>query len=165
MNPELVTFFAVAFVTLASAALVVSAKEIFHSAMYLAVMFLGIAGLFVMLNAEFLAAVQILVYAGAVIVLMLFAIMLTKREDEKERRMPLFRGFVSLLFLLVLMLYITGINWWNYTPKEEAVGSVTAIGALLFREYVLPFEVISLILLAAMIGALSLAKKEKEAAE
>lgn len=160
MNPELITFFAVALVTIVSAVLVISAKEIFHSALYLAVMFLGIAGLFVMLNAEFLAAVQILVYAGAVIVLMLFAVMLTKREDEKERRIPLFRGFVSLLFLLVLMLYITKIDWWNYAPKEGAVGSVTAIGTLLFREYILPFEVISLILLAAMIGALSLAKKE-----
>lgn len=160
MNLELIIFFAVSFVTLTSAVLVISAKEIFHSALYLAVMFLSIAALFVMLNAEFLAAVQILVYAGAVIVLMLFAIMLTKREDEKERRIPLFRGFVSLLFLLVLVLYIARIDWWNYAPKEGAVGSVTAIGMLLFREYVLPFEVISLILLAAIIGALFLAKKE-----
>lgn len=161
MNPELAIFFAVSFVTLASAVLVISSKEIFHSALYLAVMFLSIAGLFVMLGAEFIAAVQILVYAGAVIVLMLFAIMLTKGKDEKEKiKIPLFRGFVSLLFLLVLILYITRINWWNYTPKEAPVGSVTAIGMLLFREYVLPFEVISLILLAAIIGALFLAKKE-----
>ncbi len=84
MNPELITFFAVALVTLVSAVLVISAKEIFHSALYLAIMFLCIAGLFVMLNAEFLAAIQILVYAGAVIVLMLFAIMLTKRTPIEE---------------------------------------------------------------------------------
>lgn len=80
MNLELITFLIVAFVILASAVLVISAKEMFHSALYLAIMFLSIAALFVMLNAEFLAAVQILVYAGAVIVLMIFAIMLTKRE-------------------------------------------------------------------------------------
>lgn len=84
MYPELITFFAVALVILVSAVLVIFAKEIFHSALYLAVMFLGIAGLFVMLNAEFLAAIQILVYAGAVIVLMLFAIMLTKRTPMEE---------------------------------------------------------------------------------
>lgn len=83
MNPELITFFIVAFVTLASAVLVISAKEIFHSALYLAIMLLGVAGLFVMLNAEFLAAVQILVYAGAVVILMLFAIMLTKTKPEE----------------------------------------------------------------------------------
>lgn len=84
MNPELITFFIVAFLTLASAVLVISAKEIFHSALYLTVMFLSIAGLFVMLNAEFLAAVQILVYAGAVVILMLFAIMLTKTKPTEE---------------------------------------------------------------------------------
>jgi NADH-quinone oxidoreductase subunit J len=84
MNLELAIFFAVSFVTLASAVLVISAKEIFHSALYLAVMLLAIAGLFVMLEAEFIAAVQILVYAGGVVVLMIFAIMLTKKEEVKE---------------------------------------------------------------------------------
>ena len=83
MNLELIVFLVVAFVTIASAVLVISAKEIFHSALYLATMFLSIAALFVMLNAEFLAAIQILVYAGAVIILILFAIMLTKRERRE----------------------------------------------------------------------------------
>ncbi len=80
MNLELIIFLIVAFVTLASAVLVISAREIFHRALYIAIMFLSIAVLFMMLNAEFIAAVQILVYAGAVVVLMIFAIMLTKRE-------------------------------------------------------------------------------------
>jgi NADH-quinone oxidoreductase subunit J len=84
MNPELAIFFAVSFVTLASAVLVISAREIFHSALYLAVMLLSIAGLFVMLGAEFIAAVQILVYAGAVVILVIFAIMLTKKEQITE---------------------------------------------------------------------------------
>jgi NADH-quinone oxidoreductase subunit J len=161
MNPEFIVFLGVAFITLGSAALVVSSREIFHSTLYLAVMFLGIAGFFVMLSAEFLAAVQILVYAGAVIVLVLFAIMLTKRGREKESvQIPFLRGITSLIFLLVLVAYVIGIDWWNYSPQAETVGSVTAIGVLIFSEYVLPFEIISLILLAAMIGALVLAKKE-----
>ncbi|MBU2559508.1 NADH-quinone oxidoreductase subunit J [archaeon] len=84
MNPELAIFFAVSFVILASAVLVISSKEIFHSALYLAVMLLSIAGLFVMLGAEFIAMVQILVYAGAVVILMIFAIMLTKKEKVEE---------------------------------------------------------------------------------
>jgi NADH-quinone oxidoreductase subunit J len=162
VNPEFIVFLAVSLITLGSATLVVSSREIFHGAIYLAVMFLGIAGLFVMLNAEFLAAIQILVYAGAVTVLVLFAIMLTKREEKTEEKagIPVLRGFASLLFLLVMMLYVVGVDWWNYSPKEEAVGSVTAIGLLLFTDYVLPFEVISLILLGAMIGAIALAKKD-----
>lgn len=161
MNPEFIVFLGVSFITLGSAALVVSSREIFHSAIYLVAMFLGIAAFFVMLSAEFLAAVQILVYAGAVTVLILFAIMLTKREKEKESmQIPILRGFTSLIFLLVLILHVIGIDWWNYSPQAEAVGSVTAIGTLIFGKYVLPFEVISLILLAAMIGALTLAKKE-----
>lgn len=80
LNLELVAFLAIAFVTLVSAVLVISVKEMFHSLLYLTIMFLSIAALFIMLNAEFLAAIQILVYAGAVIVLILFAIMLTRRE-------------------------------------------------------------------------------------
>ncbi len=161
MNLELAVFFGVSFVILVSAVLVISAREIFHSALYLAVMFLSIAGLFVMLNAEFLAAIQILVYAGAVTVLILFAIMLTKREEAEEKaKIPILRGFVSLLFLLVMLLHVVRIDWWNYSPKAEAAGSVTAIGLLIFGDYVLPFEVISLLLLGAMIGALTLAKKE-----
>lgn len=84
MNPELIIFIAIAFVILLSAVLVISLKEIFHSTLCLVVMFLGIALLFAMLNAEFIAVVQVLVYAGAVVVLMLFAIMLTKREPAKE---------------------------------------------------------------------------------
>jgi len=80
LNLELVAFIVIAFVTLASAVLVISVKEMFHSLLYLTIMFLSIAALFIMLNAEFLAAIQILVYAGAVIVLILFAIMLTRRE-------------------------------------------------------------------------------------
>jgi NADH-quinone oxidoreductase subunit J len=84
VNPEPAIFFAVSFVTLGSAVLVISAREIFHSALYLAVMLLSVAALFVMLGAEFIAAVQVLVYAGAIVVLVLFAIMLTKKEPIEE---------------------------------------------------------------------------------
>lgn len=80
LNLELIAFLAIAFVILVSAVLVISVKEIFHSLLYLTIMFLSIAVLFIMLNAEFLAAIQVLVYAGAVVILILFAIMLTKKE-------------------------------------------------------------------------------------
>ncbi len=78
MNLEVVAFFAISFVTIASAVFVIFSKEIFHSALYLAIMLLSISVLFVMLSAEFIAVIQVLVYAGAIVVLMLFAIMLTK---------------------------------------------------------------------------------------
>lgn len=78
VNLEVITFFVISLVTITSAVFVIFAKEIFHSALYLAIMLLGISILFVMLNAEFIAVIQVLVYAGAIVVLMLFAIMLTK---------------------------------------------------------------------------------------
>jgi NADH-quinone oxidoreductase subunit J len=86
MTLELIAFLIIALITLLSAISVISSKEIFHSALFLALMLLGVAGLFIMLNAEFLAAIQVLIYAGAIIVLILFAIMLTKREVKEESR-------------------------------------------------------------------------------
>lgn len=82
MTLELIAFLIIALIILISAISVIASKEIFHSALYLALMFLGVAALFLTLNAEFLAAIQVLIYAGGVVVLILFAIMLTKREVE-----------------------------------------------------------------------------------
>jgi NADH-quinone oxidoreductase subunit J len=160
MTYDIVVFYLIAFTTIISAILVITMKDIFRCAIALMMMFVAIAAIFITLEAEFIAAIQILVYAGAVVVLILFAIMLTKRDGERDR-IPVFRGLASLLFLLVMILYLGGMNWWRYAPPTEAeAGSTALIGTLLFSEFVLPFEVISLILLAAMIGAIYLAKKE-----
>ncbi len=82
MEFDLLVFFALSFVTVASSIMVLEAQQIFHSALYLALMLVSVAGLFLLMGAEFLAAMQVLIYAGAVIVLVLFAIMLTKKITE-----------------------------------------------------------------------------------
>ncbi|MFQ5815533.1 MAG: NADH-quinone oxidoreductase subunit J [Candidatus Hydrothermarchaeaceae archaeon] len=83
MELDLLVFLAVSALTIASSIMVLEAKEIFHSALYLALMLVSVAGIFILMGAEFLAAIQVLVYAGAVIVLVLFAIMLTRRIGEE----------------------------------------------------------------------------------
>jgi NADH-quinone oxidoreductase subunit J len=83
---ELVVFLILSIITVLSSTLVLTSKEIFRSALYLALMLLGVAGIFVMLGAEFLAAIQVLIYAGAVVILILFAIMLTSREEVEEAK-------------------------------------------------------------------------------
>lgn len=86
MSLELVVFLILSIITVLSSTLVLTSKEIFRSALYLALMLLGVAGIFVMLGAEFLAAIQVLIYAGAVVILILFAIMLTSREEVEEAK-------------------------------------------------------------------------------
>ncbi len=83
METDLLIFFIVSFISIASSVMVLQAEEIFHSALFLALLLVSVAGIFLLMGAEFLAAVQVMVYAGAVIVLVLFAIMLTRRTEEE----------------------------------------------------------------------------------
>ncbi len=163
MNFELIFFFIISLITIFCAVSVIKAREIFHSALYLAMMFLGIASLFIMLNAEFLAAIQVLVYAGAVTILILFAIMFTKKERARAEKESLPKLTLVSIFLFNFIFFISQASWWNYVPDKIMVGSVRLIGSLLFdfqEGYVLPFEIISVVILAAMIGAVFVAIKK-----
>jgi NADH-quinone oxidoreductase subunit J len=134
------------------------------SAMFLVLTIFSMAGLFVLLHAFFLAAVQILVYAGAVMVLFLFVIMLLDLKEEERRKI---NGFVSVLALVasgcIAWLAVTAMKKANNganlaTPTVE--GSTIELGKKLFTQYALPFELVSLILLVAMIGTILLSKKD-----
>src|SRR3954468_10993521 len=132
------------------------------SAMFLVMTIISMAGLFVLLHAFFLAAVQILVYAGAVIVLFLFVIMLLDLKEESRRKIKVFGLVTGLLSvgaifaLFVKTLHSTPLNG-PATPSIE--GDTASLGKLLFMQYVLPFEVVSVLLLVAMIGVILLSKK------
>ena len=135
------------------------------SAMFLVLMMIGISGLFVLLNAYFLAAVQILVYAGAVMVLFLFVIMLLNIGEEEKRRVNLFAGVTGSAAVAGLLLILGNTLTSGHLPPsaaEGAVGSTKALGTLLFTQgqYLLPFEVVSLLLLSAMIGVILLSKND-----
>jgi len=133
------------------------------SAMFLVLTIVSMAGLFVLLHAFFLAAVQVLVYAGAVMVLFLFVIMLLDLNEEARRKFSRFgvaTGVISVVALGGLTIHTilrSGVGA-GLTPQVE--GSTQPLGTLLFSQYLLPFEVVSLLLLVAMVGVILLSKKD-----
>lgn len=148
--------------------MVIFSKHVVHSALYLALTLLCVAIYFIMLKSEYLAVVQIMVYVGAVVVMILFALMLTRtRVGEVTNiinKQIVVSGAVSILLFwaLGIIIYMTrnGFTWIN--SDEIPVLSVKDLSAVLFSKYVLPFEVISVLILAALIGSVVLAMKEKD---
>ncbi|MBE0644033.1 MAG: NADH-quinone oxidoreductase subunit J [Bacteroidetes bacterium] len=141
-----------------------------NSALYLILNFISLAGIYLTLHAQFVAIIQILVYAGAIMVLVLFVIMLLNLQDEVKLSEELTRRhYASLLFaLLVLAMLIETIGWMGgdtlnrmqqQSPLAVTNGTVERIGDVLFTSYVFPFELTSILLLAAMLGAVVIAKK------
>lgn len=149
-----------------TAVLVVALKNPIYSALSLLVMFFHVAGLYVTLHAEFLAAVQIIVYAGAILVLYLFVVMLLNlhRDDHYHSQWRAV-GFVCVPLFIEFMVLIAGGSAASPGPvptesTDGGGGNTLAIGETLFSTYLYPFEIASLILLVAMIGAIILAKKD-----
>ena len=134
------------------------------SAMFLVLTIISMAGLFVLLHAFFLAAVQVLVYAGAVMVLFLFVIMLLDLKEEELRTLKKFSlGAGGLAVLSIACLIIrTAVRTHALAPLPLAEGLTKPLGKILFSAYVLPFEVMSLLLLVAMVGVILLSKKESK---
>lgn len=164
---EQVFFFYFAIVIAATSVLVVALRNPIYSTLALLIMFFHVAGLYVTLHAEFLAAVQIIVYAGAILVLYLFVVMLLnlKQDIRYHRQWPI--AAVVGVSLAVEALILTAMKGWTTpaaaTGTEMAiagVGNTEAIGDVLYTTYLFPFEVASVILLVAMIGAIILAKKD-----
>lgn len=160
---EQVVFYLLAFIIIVSALAVVSLKNIFHCALFLILCLFSIAGIFVMLHAEFLAVVQVLLYVGAIAILMIFAIMLTSRLAESEIRMSNEQVFIGAFMSLIL---VFGLIWsqsntlFKLSGAEPLPESTLAIGKLLMTDFVLPFEMVSIVLLAALIGAIVIARRE-----
>ena len=164
---EQVFFFYFAFVIAAASILVVAVRNPIYSALALLIMFFHVAGLYVTLHAEFLAAVQIVVYAGAILVLYLFVVMLLnlRQDDRYHRQWPIAAAIgVTLTIETIILAAIKGWTSPAVTTGTvtaiEGIGNTEAIGDVLYSTYLFPFEVASLILLVAMIGAIILAKKD-----
>lgn len=133
------------------------------SAMFLVCTIVSMAGLFVLLHAFFLAAVQVMVYAGAVIVLFLFVIMLLDINEEQRRRFELFSlttGGIALLSMAMVMVKTITSSGIGEGLAPELEGNTHDLGTALFTDYVLPFEIMGILLLVAMIGVILLSKKE-----
>ena len=154
-------FYFLAGVTLAAAAGVVFKRNLVHSAFLLSVTFLGVAGLYMTLEAEFLAAVQALVYSGAVAILVVIGVMLTQRSDMGQSNPPnkmiVIGGLASLAIVGVIVWAILGTAW----KPGGAVVTVADIGRRFLTDFAPPFEAVALLLLAALIGAVVLFKGGK----
>ncbi|MEO8338750.1 MAG: NADH-quinone oxidoreductase subunit J [Nitrospirota bacterium] len=164
---ELTFFIYFAFMIAVTSVMVVTARNPIYSAVALLIMFFHVAGLYVTLHAEFLAAVQIIVYAGAILVLYLFVVMLLslKQDVRYHRQWPMAAAVGVTLIIEALVL--TAMKGWTgpvvATGTETTVQGTSnagAIGDVLYSTYLFPFEVASLILLVAMIGAIVIAKKD-----
>jgi len=158
-------FWILSFVMLVSAFMVVSLKNIFHCALFLVLCLFSVAGVFVLLEAEFLAAAQVLIYVGAIAILMIFAIMLTSNISSKAIRQTNenvgVAFFVAVVFGLSAILLIGNTHVWRYDVKDVATNNLVLLGKTLLTRFVVPFEVVSVLLLAALIGAIVLARKER----
>jgi len=155
-------FIVLSIITLGAALAVVTSKNLFHSALFLVLSFVGVAGLYVLLEAGFLAAVQILVYVGAISILIIFAIMLTRRlmaRDLVQRNAQWgISALVALLLFAVLGFVLLRVNW----PVVEAAvsqESISILGQELMSTYALPFEVASVLLLVALVGSIIIARE------
>lgn len=152
--------------TLLSALMVVLAKNPIHSVLYLVFTFFCISGHYVLLNAQFLMAVNIIVYAGAIMVLFLFVIMmfdLRKNQPESKSNLTKLAGSVVAGSLLVVLIALVRQNNFQ-TPQVEGfisqTGMVENLGKVLYSEYLLPFELVSILFFVAMVGAVLLGKRE-----
>ena len=159
-------FFFVAFLAIASAVYFVFAKNPMYAILSLIVTMFSIAGMYILLNAQFLGIVQIIVYTGAIMVLFLYILMmlnLNKEDESKKANLPKFIGILSVCILFVGMLGAYKGLSGNTTVADNidhSVGLTKNLGRLLFNEYVLPFELASILILAGIVGAVLIGKKD-----
>jgi NADH-quinone oxidoreductase subunit J len=163
MLAQNITFGILALVMGVSALRVVTTKNLVHAALYLVLVLAGVAGIFILLAAEFLAIVQVLVYIGAIVVLFLFGIMLTRAPigrsnelDNDQRWIAVFVG-LGLFGLLGAILYD---GFGRVKLDNRTVATTGDVGLSIFQSFVIPFEVISILLLAALVGAIVIARRD-----
>lgn len=174
MGSDALLFYTFAGVTVLGALAVVTQKNPVYSVLAIIASFFGLAGLYVLLEAPFVAVAQIIIYAGAIMVLFLFTVMLLNapREDaaEWDRSHPLYRpmavrigGVLAVLLALELVWALSRTGNLSISVAERpAVSSVAELGRVLFTDYMFAFEVTSILIIAAMVGAVVLARKREE---
>lgn len=162
---ETIVFAFLSLMVLVPAILVVSQKNVFHSALWLVLSLLGVGGLYAMLAADFLFAVQLLVYAGGIMVILLFVVLLSGKPTdwiEKQVNEKALGAFLFSIFFFVAI-FTTLYSWGVHeNPAKDPQVTVGRLGDLLLGAMGLPFEIISLVLVAALVGAIYFSKKRTE---
>lgn len=158
-----IAFFVLAAIAVVAAIGIVRADNIIHAILSHIVTLICIAALYILLGAEFVAGVQVMIYAGAVTIMLLFSMMLTKVATGGTKTLDYPQVTPALLvagLFLFLNVYSIRTTKWH-TAMSKAVFTPAEVGRVLFKYYVLPFEIVSVILLAALVGAVTLARKEE----
>jgi NADH-quinone oxidoreductase subunit J len=141
--------------------MVILARNLFHAILFLVLSFVGFAGLYITLSADFVAVAQVLVYAGAIGVLMIFAVMLSPRSDRDNGENALQAGALVLAGLMAAAVTFIALETdWPLAEREPFSGTATTIGEALLDPFVLPFEIAAVLLAAAMIGAIVLVRED-----
>jgi NADH-quinone oxidoreductase subunit J len=165
---EFLAFMGLALVAVIGGVLLLNLTKVMHMVVALVFTFVSIAGIYVLLSAEFVAAVQILIYSGAITIIMLFGIMLTKHNDESEpqagklRKVLLFFGVVGFAFAVYIGIYNFDIP---QVPTALHENNTMQIGKALYSKWIIPFELVSVLLLVALVGSIILAKKDVKGAD
>jgi NADH-quinone oxidoreductase subunit J len=168
MDTNLVTqiiFYFFSALTIVSAAIVVFARNLIRSAFALLFTFFGVAALYVFAGADFLAAVQMVIYVGGILVLLLFGVMLTHTLYDLNLKAETFQFWPAIAAVLavftILITFMLRVHW-PVSTQQPAVQTTAAIGELLMKDYILPFEIASLLLLIALIGAAMIVRRKSE---
>jgi NADH-quinone oxidoreductase subunit J len=166
MNTLEILFYALSAFAIVSAVMVLISKNPIHSVLWLILVFFAISGHYILLNAQFLAIVNIIVYAGAIMVLFLFVIMLMNVKKDKEpqkQHLIKFIGVIAggsfLTLLIALVKQTSQLQGKTVLLKEGTIGLIHPLGKALFSDYVVPFEISSVLFLSAMVGAVIIGKK------
>ena len=156
-------FWLLAAMTIGGASMIIFSRNLIHAVIFLIISLLGVAGLYLTLSADFIAVVQVLIYVGAISVLMLFAIMLTPRaeRDNSESSLKLPAAAVMVL-ILTATVYVALDTDWGAVRQAALADQARLIGQSLINEYVLPFEIGAVLLTAALVGAIALARQDPE---
>jgi len=167
VSGEMLAFLGLAFVAVLGGILLIQLTRVVHMVLALVFTFVSIAGIYFLLSAEFVAVVQILLYSGAITIVMLFGIMLTNNQKQEEetgngwRKILLLLGILGFAFAVYIGIYNLDIPVQPTTLHEA---NTEQIGIALFSKFVIPFELMSVLLLVALVGAIVLAKKDDEGA-
>lgn len=158
-----IIFYLFAAITVLSAFFVVTHRNIVYSAFFLLFTFFGVAGIYVLLGADFVAIVQLIVYVGGILILLLFGVMLTNKITNVEIKTGVINIYPAVigvgLFSGALLAALITSNWKTF-PTEAPLPTTAALGTMLIQEYALIFELLGIILLIALIGAASIARRE-----
>jgi NADH-quinone oxidoreductase subunit J len=157
-----VAFWVLAASTIGCALMVAAVRNLIHAVLFLALTFIGVAGMYVVLSADFVAVVQVLIYAGAVGVLMTFAIMLTPAADRRNSETP-FQAPAAVLagMVLAVVAFVAYDTDWHISDRGAFTTTAASLGEAFLKPYVVPFEIASVLLMTAMIGAIVLTREDE----